>query len=148
MSLHHPRIVEEVRPAVWQRVAVGAAALVGVVLAASGRRRRAEEYVSVDHPPGELRLRLEPDGRFVLRLEVWDPVVGEFAGTRTLSGRWRQRRAAVELSASGRRIVYRSRGERLEWVRSSLPTFADGAVLALGGVPSRPRRLTGSRPVA
>lgn len=110
---------------------VRSVAELGAVLL-TGRRVGAGEYVGVDHPAGELRLRLEADGRFSLRLAVWDAVVGEFVGQRELTGEWRQRWSGLELCSGGREVVYsRARGGARGWVwqRSTLPTFADGVAL-------------------
>jgi hypothetical protein len=112
-------------------LAVATVALLAGVTAA-GRRARPGEYVGLDHPSGELRLRLEPDGRFSLRLAVWDSVVGEFVGQRELVGKWRRCWEGLELRAPGRQVVYsRARGSVGGWIwlRSSLPTFADGFAL-------------------
>jgi hypothetical protein len=102
----------------------------------AGRRIQPGEYVGMEHPTGELRLRLEPDGRFSLRLVVWDPVVGEFVGGRELTGEWRQRWAGLELRSAGRRVLYsraRDASGGWRWERSNLPTFADG----IGLIPER-----------
>ncbi len=112
-------------------LAVLSVALVATAVAA-GRRARAGDFVGLDHPAGELRLRLAPDGRFSLILAVWDAVVGDFVGQRELAGEWSARGRALELSASGRRVVYaRARWGAPGWIwqRSTLPTFADGVAL-------------------
>lgn len=112
-------------------LAVLSVALLAAVTAA-GRRTRSGEYVGMDHPAGELRLRLEPDGRFSLRLAVWDAVVGDFVSQRELTGEWRMLWRGLELRAAGRQVVYsRSRlpGRGWIWQRSTLPTFADGVAL-------------------
>ena len=99
---------------------------------AAGRRIRPGEYVGMEHPSGELHLRLDPDGRFSLRLAVWDPVVGELVDGRELTGEWRQRLDGLELRAAGRRVIYsraRDASGGWRWRRSSLPTFADGIAL-------------------
>src|SRR5687768_8393311 len=112
-------------------LAVLSIALFSAVIAA-GRRARAGEYVGMDHPAGELHLRLEPGGRFSLRLAVWDAVVGEFVSQRELTGEWLPRWRGLELRAAGRQLVY-SRGRfgvrGWIWQRSTLPTFADGVAL-------------------
>jgi hypothetical protein len=123
------------------------------VLRLSLRRARSEEYVATDHPAGELRLRLDPDGRFALGLAVWDPVVRTVAGHRQLRGEWRESAGMLELRSATRELVYRRRPPRLGfvaslrhalhagaadagtartlliWERSNLPTFADGVTL-------------------
>jgi hypothetical protein len=112
-------------------LAVLSLALLAAVVGA-GRRTRTGEYVGMDHPSGELRLRLEPDGHFTLKLAVWDAVVGDFVSQRELAGEWRMRWRGLELRAAGRRLVY-SRAHVLGrgwiWQRSTLPTFADGVAL-------------------
>ena len=91
---------------------------------------RPGEFVGVDHPAGELRLSLGGDGRFRLRLAIWDPVVGAVAGTRELAGRWRQTRDGLTLVTPTRRLDYWIDAEgALVWRRSALPTFADGVTL-------------------
>jgi hypothetical protein len=110
---------------------VAAVALLAALLSV-GRRIRVSEYVGMDHPSGELRLRLEPNGKFSLRLAVWDPVVGEFIDGRELSGEWRHRMGGLELNAAGRRVIYArapDAGGGWIWRSSSLPTFADGIAL-------------------
>lgn len=110
----------------------------GVVLAAlpaAGRRVRAGEFVGVNHPAGELRLRLEPGGRFLLLLSVWDPVVGAFVANRELAGHWRCTLRGIQLRAPSRTLTYvgsTDAGGGWRWERSSLPTFADGIVLVRG----------------
>jgi hypothetical protein len=123
------------------------------VLRLSLRRARPEEYVATDHPAGELRLRLDPDGRFALGLAVWDPVVRTVAGHRQLRGEWRESAGTLELRSATRELVYRRSPPRrgfvaslryaldpgagelgatravLIWERSNLPTFADGVTL-------------------
>ena len=107
-------------------------ALLGVA-GLSRRRVRTEEYVGVDHPSGELRLSLAPEGRFRLTLALWDPVVEAPVGRRELEGRWRRAGDTLELRAATRRLTYRrARPPEAGWVwaRSDLPTFADGVALA------------------
>jgi len=118
-------------------VAVRTLALVVVALAGaiglSRRRARSEEYVGVDHPSGELRLSLAPGGCFRLTLAVWDPVVEAPVGHRELEGRWRRGAGVLELHAPTRRLLYRRARPPADgwmWVRSDLPTFADGVALA------------------
>ena len=118
-------------------LAIAAVALL-TALVSVGRRIRSGEYVGLGHPSGELRLRLDPDGRFSLRLAVWDPVVGEFIDGRELTGEWRRRFDGLELRAAARRVIYsRARDASGGWLwrRSNLPTFADGIAL-------RPERRT------
>jgi hypothetical protein len=117
--------------------------LAGVLLAATSvvaRRVGAGEYVGLDHPVGELRLRLESGGRFVLQLAVWDPVVGATVGQRELSGTWRRTWRGLQLRTPARVITYSGSPKREGWIweRSSLPTFADGIRLApVGPAPAR-----------
>ena len=116
---------------------VAAVALL-TALVSVGRRIKCGEYVGLGHPSGELRLRLDPDGRFSLRLAVWDPVVGEFIDGRELTGEWRRRFDGLELRATARRIIYSRAFDASGgwiWRRSDLPTFADGIAL-------RPERRT------
>ena len=111
---------------------------VGVLLAvipAAGRRVRAGDFVGVNHPVGELRLELKPGGAFLLRLSVWDPVVGAFVANRELAGRWRCTVRGIELRAPTRTLWYvrsAERGSDWIWERSTMPTFADGIVLVRG----------------
>ncbi len=112
---------------------LGALAALVVVVA---RRRRPRELVGVEHPAGEMRLLLEPDGRFALRLLVWDQVAGAVVGSRELAGRWRRTSEGLELRAPGRTVVYARAAEpagAFVWRRSSLPTFADGIALVRAG---------------
>ena len=95
---------------------------------------RPGEFRGVHHPTGELRLTLRRDGRFRLRLSIWDPVAGNVAGQRELTGAWRRRGAALVLRAPMRRLGYRvTVGGRIVWQRSDLPTFADGIELRRAG---------------
>jgi hypothetical protein len=110
------------------------AIIAGVLIAArsaAGRRVGAGEYVGLEHPAGELRLRLESGGRFNLRLLVWDPIVGEIVGQRELTGTWRRTWRGLQLKSPARVITYSGSPEREGWIweRSSLPTFADGISL-------------------
>jgi hypothetical protein len=112
-------------------LAVAALGLVAAVVAI-GRRIRPGDLVGKDHPSGELRLRLDADGCFSLRLAVWDAVVGDLVDGRELRGGWRQRFGELELRAAGRLIVYARASDPTGgwiWRRSSLPTFADGIAL-------------------
>lgn len=117
--------------------------------------------MATDHPAGELRLRLDPDGRFALGLAVWDPVVRSVAGHRQLRGEWRESAGTLELRSATRELVYRRSPPRpgfvaslrqaldpgtrdagaartvLIWERSNLPTFADGVTLGAVSVPHR-----------
>ena len=108
---------------------------VGALLAivpAAGRRVRAGDFVGVNHPAGELRLQLKPGGAFMLRLSVWDPVVGAFVANRELVGRWSCTVRGIRLRAPTRTLWYvRSAEQDSAWIweRSTMPTFADGIVL-------------------
>jgi hypothetical protein len=96
------------------------------------------EYVSTDCPTGEITLTLASDGGFTLALAVWDPVVRDYVGWRTLTGRWMIGSGHLVLSAHARDLSYglvsadgstsddTAHIPALRWERSSLPTFADG----------------------
>ena len=96
------------------------------------------EYVSTDCPSGQITLTLAHDGGFTLALAIWDPVVRDYVGWRTLTGRWTLEREHLVLAAHARKLSYGmvpgSEAESdvdapyptLRWERSSLPTFADG----------------------
>lgn len=96
------------------------------------------EYVSTDCPAGQITLTLARDGGFTLALAIWDPVVRDHVGWRTLTGRWSIHDGRLVLSAHTRNLSYGlipgdddSAGAPpsvpvLHWERSSLPTFADG----------------------
>ncbi len=96
------------------------------------------EYVSTDCPTGQITLTLTRDGGFTLALAIWDPVVRDHVGWRTLSGNWDADEERLTLSSRARELTYglgplesaAARGPRivpvLRWERSSLPTFADG----------------------
>lgn len=102
------------------------------------------EYVSTDCPTGQITLTLASDGGFTLALAIWDPVVRDHVGWRTLTGRWSATGSRLELAARARSLTYgmepmepgsRPAGDdgqpiqALRWRRSSLPTFADGFTL-------------------
>lgn len=103
------------------------------------------EYVSTDCPTGQITLTLSRDGGFVLALAIWDPVVRDHVGWRTLTGRWRIEGGRLTLSSHARDLSYglisedgssaedSSRVPALHWERSSLPTFADGFDLVARG---------------
>ncbi len=120
------------------------AVIAGVLVAAvsiTARRVGAGEYVGVEHPVGELRLRLEPGGAFVLQLAVWDPVVGATVAQRELTGSWRRTWRGLQLKTPARVITYSGSPDREGWIweRSSLPTFADGIrLVARGPAPAGP----------
>lgn len=95
------------------------------------------EYVSTDCPAGQITLTLARDGAFTLALAIWDPVVRDHVGWRTLTGRWTLEQEHLVLSAHARNLSYGivrgseaegddARGPWLHWERSNLPTFADG----------------------
>ena len=96
------------------------------------------EYVSTDCPTGQITLTLSSDGGFTLALAIWDPVVRDYVGWRTLTGRWEIESGHLMLTAHARNLAYglisedgsadedASRIPALRWERSSLPTFADG----------------------
>jgi hypothetical protein len=96
------------------------------------------EYVSTDCPSGQITLTLARDGGFTLALAIWDPVVCDHVGWRTLTGRWTLEREHLVLAAHARNLSYcvLPEGEAevdgeppvaaLHWERSNLPTFADG----------------------
>ena len=97
------------------------------------------EYVSTDCPTGLLTLTLARDGGFTLALAIWDPVVRDHVGWRTLTGRWTLENDRLLLTAHARNLSYGlvSSDEAsslegdppvsgLHWERSNLPTFADG----------------------
>lgn len=96
------------------------------------------EYVSTDCPTGQITLTLARDGGFTLALAIWDPVVRDHVGWRTLTGRWKIEDGRLALSSHARDLSYgliSEDGSALEdgsdvpalyWERSSLPTFADG----------------------
>jgi hypothetical protein len=96
------------------------------------------EYVSTDCPTGQITLTLASDGGFTLALAIWDPVVRDYVGWRTLTGRWTIESDHLMLSAHARNLSYGLISEdgsadenapripALHWERSSLPTFADG----------------------
>ena len=96
------------------------------------------EYVSTDCPTGQITLTLARDGGFTLALAIWDPVVRDYAGWRTLTGRWTLEHDHLVLTGYARELSYGLvRGNEaateggaqlpaLHWERSSLPTFADG----------------------
>lgn len=88
-------------------------------------------YAGVDHPQGQLRVRLYGDGRFHMTLALWDPVVGAVVGEKSLRGEWRRSRDVLELRSAARHIVYHRSEKEVEWVwrQSDLPTFADGIAL-------------------
>ena len=103
------------------------------------------EYVSTDCPTGQITLSLASDGGFTLALAIWDPVVRDHVGWRTLTGHWSIEDGHLVLSGHARDISYgfgssegSSAGEigdvaALHWERSSLPTFADGFDLVARG---------------
>ena len=96
------------------------------------RRRRHEVYEGIDHPLGSLEVTLHGDGRFVMTLALWDPVVGAVVGEKSLGGTWRRAGGMLELRSAARHVVYhRSGGMDVEWIwrQSDLPTFADGIAL-------------------
>jgi hypothetical protein len=92
--------------------------------------------VSTDCPTGQITLTLSNDGGFTLALAIWDPVVRDHVGWRTLTGRWTVDAGHLTLSAHARHLSYALIGRDalsdtphitvLRWERSSLPTFADG----------------------
>jgi hypothetical protein len=96
------------------------------------------EYVSTDCPSGQITLTLSRDGGFILALAIWDPVVRDHVGWRTLTGRWTMESGRLVLSAHARDLSYSLvsgdgtatdgalRVPGLHWERSNLPTFADG----------------------
>ncbi len=96
------------------------------------------EYVSTDCPTGQITLTLSHDGGFTLALAIWDPVVRDHVGWRTLTGRWSIDEGRLTLSGRARDVSYgivfedgtaepdASPVPALHWERSSLPTFADG----------------------
>lgn len=99
------------------------------------RRRRREVYDGVDHPQGKLRVMLHGDGRFVMTLALWDPVVEAVVGEKSLRGQWRRTGDVLVLRSAARHIVYhRSGGRDVGWIwqKSDLPTFADGIALVRG----------------
>ena len=107
--------------------------VVGAVVVVVRHRRRFEVYRGVEHPQGTLELLLLGDGRFVMTLALWDPVVGAMVGEKSLRGEWRRTGDILELRAKSRRIVYHRSGGRdaaWTWRQSDLPTFADGIALA------------------
>lgn len=103
------------------------------------------EYVSTDCPTGQITLTLASDGGFTLALAIWDPVVRDHVGWRTLTGRWEIEDGHLVLSAHARNLSYglisapcstaegTSHVPALHWERSSLPTFADGFDLVARG---------------
>jgi hypothetical protein len=103
------------------------------------------EYVSTDCPTGQITLTLASDGGFTLALAIWDPVVRDHVGWRTLTGRWAIEDGHLILSAHARNLSYglipadgsaiedSSHVPALHWERSSLPTFADGFDLVARG---------------
>jgi hypothetical protein len=107
--------------------------VVGAVVVVVRHRRRFEVYRGVEHPQGALELLLLGDGRFVMTLALWDPVVGAMVGEKSLAGEWRRTGDILELRSESRHIVYhRSGGTDAVWIwrQSDLPTFADGIALA------------------
>ena len=96
------------------------------------------EYVSIDCPAGQITLTLARDGGFTLALAIWDPVVRDYVGWRTLTGHWTLEHEHLVLAAHARKLSYGvvpgSETENgvdaslptLHWERSNLPTFADG----------------------
>jgi hypothetical protein len=96
------------------------------------------EYVSTDCPTGQITLTLSRDGGFTLALAIWDPVVRDHVGWRTLNGNWNAGEERLTLSSRARELSYGLEFEEgasapdsriatvLHWERSSLPTFADG----------------------
>lgn len=112
---------------------------VGAVVVVVRHRRRFEVYRGIEHPQGALELLLLGDGRFVMTLALWDPVVGAMVGEKSLGGEWRRTGDVLELRSEARHIVYRRSGGPdaiWSWRRSDLPTFADGIALARRDVPS------------
>jgi hypothetical protein len=103
------------------------------------------EYVSTDCPTGQITLTLASDGGFTLALAIWDPVVRDHVGWRTLTGRWTIEDGHLILSAHSRNLSYglisadgsvtedSPHVPALHWERSSLPTFADGFDLVAKG---------------
>jgi hypothetical protein len=101
--------------------------------------------VSTDCPAGQITLTLSHDGGFTLALAIWDPVVRDYVGWRTLSGRWTLERERLVLASHARNLSYgmvpTSEGAgnddppiaTLHWERSNLPTFADGFDLVARG---------------
>lgn len=106
---------------------------VGAVVVVVRHRRRFEVYRGIEHPQGALEVMLLGDGRFVMTLALWDPVVGAMVGEKSLRGEWRRTGDVLELRSEARHIVYhRSGGADIVWIwrQSDLPTFADGIALA------------------
>ncbi len=109
------------------------------------RHGLAPEYVSTDCPAGQITLTLSRDGGFTLALAIWDPVVRDHVGWRTLTGRWSIEDGRLLLLGHARNLSYglisqdgsavegASRAPALHWERSSLPTFADGFDLVAKG---------------
>ena len=104
------------------------------------------EYVSTDCPTGQITLTLARDGGFTLALAIWDPVVRDHVGWRTLTGRWTLENERLVLTAHARNISYGLIAHEdssprdgdptvpvLHWERSNLPTFADGFDLVARG---------------
>ena len=104
------------------------------------------EYVSTDCPAGQITLTLARDGGFTLALAIWDPVVRDHVGWRTLTGRWTLGSDRLLLTAHARNLSYSlvardgsslHEGDPavpvLHWERSNLPTFADGFDLVARG---------------
>lgn len=94
--------------------------------------------MSTDCPSGQITLTLARDGGFTLALAIWDPVVRDHVGWRTLTGRWTLERERLVLAGQARNLSYGVVPEveaaggvdtpvaALHWERSNLPTFADG----------------------
>lgn len=103
------------------------------------------EYVSTDCLTGQITLTLARDGGFTLALAIWDPVVRDHVGWRTLTGRWSIEDGHLVLAGHARDLSYAlipaddhaaegdPRIHDLHWERSSLPTFADGFDLVAKG---------------
>lgn len=100
--------------------------------------------MSTDCPAGQITLTLSRDGGFTLALAIWDPVVRDHVGWRTLSGRWTLEHERLVLASHARNLSYgmlpASEAEgndapvaTLHWERSNLPTFADGFDLVARG---------------
>jgi len=96
----------------------------------------AYEYVSVDCPEGDITLKLETTGVFLLVLKHWDAKLSRHTSSETLSGNWSISGRQLSLSGSSN-VVYKREPTAMTvgphsasidgfvWVQSSAPTFAD-----------------------
>ena len=108
---------------------------------ASAASSVAYEYVSIDCPAGDITLRLEETGKFLLELKHWDPKLNRHTFSETISGKWRLSGKQLLLSGNSsisykREFIAMTIGhhsasiDSFVWEHSSVHTFADKYSLA------------------